>query len=125
MHNNNFNKEMEKGTSSVEASLPVGYKLSSKTKENINNILLNTIGMSYDEYDKLDCDEQQEIIKQYHKKNHKSKDKSNFVMIGNDESVMIGSGEHSCFVETGLTPEEESIRLNDELDGKPKALVKK
>ena len=28
-------------------------------KDNVNEILLNTIGMSYDEYEQLDFDEQQ------------------------------------------------------------------
>lgn len=56
-------------------------------------------------------------------------------MIGNgghsiNEKILIGSGgEHSCFVETGLTPEEDRIRLDDELDdaiySKPRALIKK
>lgn len=83
--------------------------------------LLSTLGISYDEFDKLDFDEQQKIIRQYHKRNSKSKDRSSF--------VMIGSGEHSCFVEAGLTPEEERIKLDDKLDdiiySKPIALVKK
>lgn len=131
---------MEKSISYAEASLPVGCELNSKTKENISNTLLNTLGLSYDEFDKLDFDEQQKIIRQYHKKNSKSKDKSSFVMIGNGEhstfirvkngeKVMIGSGEHSCFVEAGLTPEEERIKLDDKLDdviySKPIALAKK
>lgn len=131
---------MEKSISYAEASLPVGCELNSKTKENISNTLLNTLGISYDEFDKLDFDEQQKIIRQYHKKNSKSKDKSSFVMIGsgehstfirvkNGEKVMIGSGEHSCFVEAGLTPEEERIKLDDKLDdviySKPIALAKK
>lgn len=62
-------KMMEKSISYAEASLPVGYELNSTTKENENNSLLNTlVGISYDEFDKLDCDEQQKIIRQYHKK---------------------------------------------------------
>lgn len=127
MYNNNFNEEM-------------GNKLNSTIKENINNTLLNTLGISYDEFDKLDFDEQQRIIRECHKKNSKFKGKNSLVMIGNDEhstfikakngeKIMIGSGEHSCFVEIGLTPEESIIRLNDKLDdviyNKPVALVKK
>lgn len=42
---------------------------------------------------------------------------------------MIGSGEHSCFVETGLTPDESRKRLDDKIDdlfySKPVVLVKK
>lgn len=145
MYNNNFNEEMEnelnlggkcipisdndKGTPNdyanleskivlkTEASLPVGCELDLKAKENINNTLLNTLGISYDEFDKLDFDEQQKIIRQYHKKNSKSKDKSSFVMIDYEE--------RSCFGETGLTPEEEIKRLDDELYSKPISLVKK
>lgn len=88
----------------------------------------------------MDFDEQQKIIRQYHKKNSKPKGKSSLVMLGsgehstfikvkNGEKIMIGSGEHSCFVEAGLTLEEERIRLDDKLDdviySKPIALVKK
>lgn len=128
MYNNNFNEEI------------IEKELNSTTKENINNTLLNTFGISYDEFDKLDFDEQQRIIREYHKKISKFKGKKSLVIIGNGEhstfikvkngeKVMIGSGEHSCFVEAGLTPEESRIRLNDKLDdviySKPVALVKK
>lgn len=135
------NREMmEKSIAYAKASLPVGYELNSTTRENINNVLLNTLGISYDEFDNLDFDEQQKIIRQYHKRNSKSKGKNSFVMIGNSghstfikvkngEKIMIGSGEHSCFVEAGLTPEEEKMRLDDKIDdviySKPIALVKK
>lgn len=135
------NREMmEKSISYAKESLSVGYKLNSTTKENINNILLNTLGINYEEFDNLDFDEQQKIIRQYHKINSKSKCKNSFVMIGNGEhstfikvkngeKIMIGSGEHSCFVEAGLTPEEEKMKLDDKIDdiiySKPLALVKK
>ena len=36
-------------------------------KDNVNEILLNTIGMSYDEYEQLDFDGQQKIMAEYHK----------------------------------------------------------
>lgn len=102
---------------------------------NINETLLLTIGISYEEYEKLDFDRQQEIIRKYHKNNKKSKD--NLI-------VMVGSGEDSCFVstqkgkcimiddgviiETGLTLEESRQRLDDRCDdvmySKPVATVK-
>ena len=54
---------------------------------------------------------------------------STVIKVKNGERVMIGSGEHSCFVETGLTPEESRIRLDDEYDdiiySRPVAIVKK
>lgn len=43
IYNNNFNEEMKKELK----------ELNSTTKENINNILLNTLGMSYDEFDDI------------------------------------------------------------------------
>lgn len=135
------NREMmEKSISYSKECLPVGYELNATTKENINNTLLYTLGINYDEFDKLDFDEQQRIIREYHKKNSKSKDKNILVMIGNGEHstfikakkgerVMIGSGEDSCFIEAGLTPEESRRRLDDKIDdviySKPVALVKK
>lgn len=70
------------------------------------------LGISYEEFDALDFDEQQELIRL--NKKGKTKDASSL-------PVMIGSGEHSCFVETGLTPEESRQRLDkkfDELFGK-------
>lgn len=143
MSNNHFNKEIEnKLNLGGNVVSTVGYKLNSTTKEIINNTLLNTLGISYDEFDKLDFDYQQKIIREYHQKNFKSraKGKNLHVMIGNGEHsifikvkkgerVMIGFGEYSCFVEAGLTPEESRIRLDDKLDdviySKPVALVKK
>lgn len=119
-------------------SISEGYELNPTTKENINNKLLNTLGISYDKFDKLDFDDQQRIIREYHKRNPKAN--NNFVMIGNGEystfiklkngeKVMIGSEEHSCFVESGLTLEKSKRRLDDKLDdvmySKPVSLVKK
>lgn len=95
------------------------------------------MGIPYEEFDKLDCDEQHKIL-QVHKKILKSTKKDEVIM-------MIGSGEHSTFikvkkgervmlsdgtfVETGLTPEESKRRLDDKIDdilySKPVALVKK
>lgn len=60
-------------------------------KDNVNEILLNTIGMSYDEYEQLDFDEQQKIMAEYHKR-HPSKSKTT--------NVMIGGGDDSLFIKT-------------------------
>ena len=95
------------------------------------------MGIPYEEFDKLDCDEQHKIL-QVHKKILKPTKKDEVLM-------MIGSGEHSIFikvkkgervilsdgtfVEVGLTPEESKRRLDDKIDdmiySKPVALVKK
>ena len=101
------------------------------------DFLEKELGIPYEEFDKLDCDEQHKIL-QAHKKILKSTKKDEVIM-------MIGSGEHSVFikvkkgervmlsggtfVEAGLTPEESKRRLDDKLDdmiySKPVALVKK
>lgn len=106
------------------------------TKNAINATLSATLGISYDEFEKLDFDRQQELIRDYHKKNSKNKKCS---------TVMIGTGEHTIFIkakkgksimiddgtliEVGLTVEEEKQRLNDRYDealyNKPIAMVKK
>lgn len=101
------------------------------------DFLEKELEIPYQEFDKLDCDEQHKIL-QAHKKILKSTKKDEVIM-------MIGSGEHSTFikvkkgervmlsggtfVEAGLTPEESKRRLDDKLDdmiySKPVALVKK
>ena len=58
-------------------------------KDNVNEILLNTIGMSYDEYEQLDFDEQQKVMTEYHKRRQ---NKSKIT------TVMIGSGASSLFI---------------------------
>ena len=42
-------------------------------KDMVNETLINKIGMSYDEYEQLDFDEQQKIIAEYHKKHPRRK----------------------------------------------------
>ena len=101
------------------------------------DFLERELGISYEEFDKLDCDEQHKIL-QAHKKILKPTKKGKVIML-------IGSGEHSTFikvkkgervmlndgtfVEAGLTPEESKRRLDDKIDdmlySKPVALVKK
>lgn len=105
--------------------------------ENAKDTLERELGIPYEEFAKLDCDEQHKIL-QTHKKISKP--------IKNDKVLMmIGSGEHSIFikvkkgekimlsdgsvVEAGLTQEESKMRLDDRVDdilySKPVALVKK
>ena len=58
-------------------------------RDNVNEILLNTIGMSYDEYEQLDLDEQQKVMTEYHKR-HPNKSKTTTTMIGGeDDSLFI------------------------------------
>lgn len=86
-------------------------------------------GIPYEEFDELDFDDQQKIIKEARTRNKLFENKSNTttMMIGSGEystpikvkkgeKCLIGAGEHSCFIEAGLTPEEEKRRLNAEID---------
>lgn len=87
------------------------------------------LGISYQEFDNLDFDAQQKIIKEARAKNKITERESDTItmMIGSGEHaiftrvkrgkrILVGSGEHSYFIEAGLTPEEEKRRLNDEID---------
>lgn len=96
-------------------------------EKNTKEIIESELGMSYDSFIKLDCDEQDKII-QNHKLNIKkdSTDEER-VMIGEGEHaiftkvkrerrIMIGSGEHSIFIKAGVTPDESRNELNQRLD---------
>ena len=49
-----------------------------------------------------------------------------FTKVKKGERIMIGSGEDSCFVRAGITPEEARRELDDKIDySKPVAFVKK
>ena len=113
------------------------YKLSDKTMENIDKLIKKTLGMSYEEYDKLDFDEQQELLKKYRKKHKKKEedivdvmigygDNSFFTQVKKGEDVMVRYGN---IIEAGLTLEEEKQRREDHLDdilySKPVAFAKK
>lgn len=63
------------------------YELNEETKNSINNTIQRKFGMTHDEFNELDFDEQQKIIN-----NHRRKNSNNKI------PVMIGSGEHSTFV---------------------------
>ena len=100
------------------------YRLSDKTINSINNIFEDKLGMSYEEFDKLDFDEQQGLIKENRETNKTSK--SDYVR------VMVGSGEHSTFINVrrgervmladgtfiiaGESPEESEEKINEKLD---------
>ena len=104
----------------------------------ISRDLKNTIGMSYEEFDKLDFDEQQRIIQQNRQQNRKQlKDKEVRVMIGSGENAMFikkNCGERymlddGTFVKAGDTLEESrarlEARLNDIVYNKSVTYVKK
>lgn len=105
-------------------------------KENVNRILMNELGITYEDYINLDIYKQQEIMK-YIRKKHPKKNKEN------EELIMIGYGEYSIvtkvkkdtkvmtrygnIVEAGLTLEEEKERLKKKeellLKEKPKSKI--
>ena len=103
--------------------------------ENIDKKVRETLGMTYEEYDKLDFDEQQELWKKYRKKNKLEDiavvitsygDNSIFAKVKKGEYVMVKSED---IVLTSFTREEEKRRMEDHLDdvlySKPVAFVKK
>ena len=100
-------------------------KLSQETLNNISRTLMNTIGMDYEEFEKLGIEEQQKLINQYQKRKGRKPGKLIDVMIGYGEHstfikakigerVMIGYGD---VIEAGLTPEESEKRINDSFYG--------
>ncbi len=82
--------------------------LKEETKEMSSKIMEITLGISYEEFEQLDFNEQQELIAMHRKKLNKE----NY----DEEIVLIGSGEDSCFVKVGATPEEERQEINDYFD---------
>ena len=107
-----------------------------EVKKIINDEIKRKLGITYDEFEKLNFYEQQRIIEQ-----HRKKKKSNSKYV----RVMIGSGEYSMFVKkkrgerymrddgtfaiAGNTIEDSRKRLDDMIDdamySKPIAFVKK
>lgn len=89
-------------------------ELSEKIKQMINDKVYQMSGMSYEEFSKLDFLEQQAIIKNYHSKKKKSKDKKCLVMIGSGENatfVKVNKGSKvmlfdGTVVEAGITLDE-------------------
>lgn len=104
---------------------------------NVSKTLEDTIGITYDEFAKLDFDEQQRLFSEYRRKNKIKKDKYVDLMVGYGEFstfTRVKKGElvmtrYGNFAEAGLTIEEERNRLEDDLDdviySKPVAFVKK
>ncbi len=106
--------------------------LKQETKANIAKTIEFASGISYEEFQQLDSDEQQKLIAlQRRKQKRKDSDEviamigsgadSIFVPVKKGDIVMLGSGENSCF---------EGVRkkLNDEGDdlySRPVAFVKK
>lgn len=110
--------------------------MNDETRKIIDETINRELGMSYDEFESLDFDEQQRLVEK-NRRNKKSK--------SDDITVMIGSGEHSIFVKmkcgerymlddgtfviAGDTPEQSRNILDDMIDdaiySKPVAFVKK
>lgn len=113
------NNEVTQGRQ-IDDKLRESFELSDELKEKIDRKIRAAFGISYEEYIMLDFDEQQRLMKEYHKKSP-SKDKNDMV------TVMFGSGEHAVFtkvksgekvmiddgtiIEAGITPEESQRRL--------------
>ena len=113
--------------------------MNTKIREHINKSFKQELGISYDEFELLDFDEQQRLIEKVRKNNKRKKSNRD------DVTVMIGSGEHAIFVkmkrgqrymlddgtfvEAGDTPSQSRNRVEDRLDdivySKPVAFVKK
>ncbi len=102
--------------------------LNEKTREINNNFFEGTFQMSYEEFEQLDFEEQQEFIKRIKRQQSKSSDDSMVtVMIGQGrdstfikrprgEKAMIGTGRDSSLVRIRLSLEEEKKKLNQELE---------
>ncbi len=83
-------------------------------KKNINQDFESMLGISYDEYQKLSPEEQQQLIKDFHKKanNHSIVDD-----IQEGKLSLVGSGEESLLVRRGTA--------DDLVKSEPKKLVRK
>ncbi len=97
--------------------------LSEKTKTIQNDFFQRKLGITTEEFLNLSADKQQQLIQK-----NKSTNKESSATI----PVMIGSGEHACFInvekgqhimledgtmiEAGLTPQEFTARINDRID---------
>ena len=93
--------------------------------ERFYNNFEKDIGMSYEEFDKLDFDVQQKILYEYRKKHNKNNSEEYVnVLIGygdNSTTIKVKKGEqvmtrYGNITEAGLSLEEEHQRLEDALD---------
>lgn len=114
-------------------------EINDKVKKCNEYIFKKNLGISYEEYEQLDFDTQQKLVSEFHKKGLKNSDKvcimkgsgahTYFIAEEKGTIVSIGSGEHLCFVEAGITLEESRKNLEDKMDdviyNKPVAFVKK
>ena len=109
-----------------------------ETKRNINEHFQKTLGMSYDEFNELDTDLQQRLIREYHEKYPTKKKDTELVMIGSGENaifvrrkigerILITSGDHSIVTRVGDTRESQEKRFNSyfKKEGKVKQLIKR
>lgn len=100
--------------------------LKQEKNDNISKTFEITLGISYEEFEKLDPDEQQKLIAMHRNKIKRNSDEvivmigsgenSLFTKVKKGETVMMGSGENSCFVKAGISPEEERQELNKKID---------
>lgn len=98
------------------------YNLSEETKKNINYVFKEKLGITYDEFDKLEIEEQRELLKE-HKKNNKkteyvdfmigSGEHSTFIKVKRGEIVMLSDG---TFVRAGSSPEEEMNKIDKKIN---------
>ena len=98
------------------------FELSDNVKSSINRKVLNAYGMTLEEFEELDFDEQQIIVSHYRKKMNTKK--QYLTMIGNGENaiflhrqegdrVMLFDG---TMVRVGNTPEDARESLNKRID---------
>lgn len=113
--------------------------MNSNIRDTINKHFISTLGISYDEFEKLDSDQQEDLIKDYHKKHPKKKSDTELVMIGSGENAifirkkkgerfLVTSGDHSIITRVGETRESQEKRFNDYFDkkeSKVKQLIKR
>ena len=114
--------------------------LKEETQDYISKTIEKIFGISYEEFEQLDFEEQQKLITMYKKKIKRKNPKQVTTMIGSEENsifmkvkngkrIMVASGENSCFVRKGISPEEARQELNNKIDdalySKPVAFVKK
>lgn len=113
-------------------------ELKPQTFDNISKAIESTLGIPYEEFIKLDYEEQQRLLSEHSKKHKNIKsDEYVYVMVGYGEFatfIKVKKGEkvmvrYGNIIEAGLTREEEKKRLEDDLDdtiySKPVAFIKK
>ena len=111
--------------------------MNNEVRDHLNESIKRELGITYDEFELLDFDEQQRLIEKNRQKKKKNKDDYVRVMIGSGEdSIFVRKkrGERymlsdGTFVIAGDTSEESRQRLEDRLDdaiySKTVAFVKK